>query len=98
MVEDSINGISIVLCGAAGQGIQTVEALLTKSLKRSGYNVFASREYMSRVRGGVNSTSIRVSSKPVRAYLERIDILILLFQKHQLISDPPIDFQKQLIR
>lgn len=78
MVEDSINDISIVLCGAAGQGIQTVEALLTKSLKKSGYNVFASREYMSRVRGGVNSTSIRVSSKSVRAYLERIDILIPL--------------------
>ena len=33
---------------------------------------------MSRVRGGVNSTSIRISSKPVRAYLERIDILIPL--------------------
>ncbi len=81
MVEDNIGDISIVLCGAAGQGIQTVEALLTKSLKRSGYNVFASREYMSRVRGGVNSTSIRVSSKPVRAYLERIDILIPLNQE-----------------
>jgi len=36
---------------------------------------------MSRVRGGVNSTSIRVSSKPVRAYLERIDILIPLSQE-----------------
>ena len=81
MVEDNIDDISIVLCGAAGQGIQTVEALLTKSLKKSGYNVFASREYMSRVRGGVNSTSIRVSSKPVRAYLERIDILIPLSQE-----------------
>ncbi|MHA1526324.1 MAG: 2-oxoacid:acceptor oxidoreductase subunit alpha [Promethearchaeota archaeon] len=81
MVEDNIKDISIVLCGAAGQGIQTVESLLTKSLKRSGYNVFASREYMSRVRGGVNSTSIRVSSRPVRAYLERIDILIPLNQE-----------------
>ncbi|HDZ17633.1 MAG TPA: 2-oxoacid:acceptor oxidoreductase subunit alpha [archaeon] len=70
--------ISIVLCGAAGQGIQTVEALLTKTLKGTGYYVFATREYMSRVRGGVNSTSIRVSSKPVRAYIERIDLLIPL--------------------
>ncbi len=70
--------VSIVLCGAAGQGIQTVEALLTKVLKDSGFYVFATREYMSRVRGGVNSTAIRVSSKPVRAYIERIDILIPL--------------------
>ncbi|MFX0060297.1 MAG: 2-oxoacid:acceptor oxidoreductase subunit alpha [Candidatus Hodarchaeota archaeon] len=72
------NDISIVLCGAAGQGIQTVEELLTKTLKRSGYHVFATREYMSRVRGGVNSTTIRISSKPVRAFIERIDFLIPL--------------------
>ncbi|NVM45738.1 MAG: 2-oxoacid:acceptor oxidoreductase subunit alpha [Candidatus Lokiarchaeota archaeon] len=70
--------LSIVLCGAAGQGIQTVEALLTKSLKKSGFYVFATREYMSRVRGGVNSTTIRVSSKAVRAYVDRIDVLIPL--------------------
>ncbi len=73
-----LKDISIVLCGAAGQGIQTVEELLTKTLKRSGYNVFATREYMSRVRGGVNSTTIRVSSRPVRAFLDRIDLLIPL--------------------
>ncbi len=74
----TIEDVSIVLCGAAGQGIQTVESLLTKTLKRSGLNVFATREYMSRVRGGVNSTSIRVASKPVRAFVDRIDILIPL--------------------
>ena len=73
--------ISIVLCGAAGQGIQTVETLLTKTLKKSGFNVFATREYMSRVRGGVNSTTIRVSSKAVRAFVDRIDILIPLSEQ-----------------
>jgi len=72
------NDFSVILCGAAGQGIQTVESLLTRTLKKSGFNVFATREYMSRVRGGINSTSIRISSKPVRAYSERIDILIPL--------------------
>jgi 2-oxoglutarate ferredoxin oxidoreductase subunit alpha len=76
--SDHGQDISIVLCGAAGQGIQTVEALLTKTLKNSGFYVFATREYMSRVRGGVNSTSIRVSSNPVRAFITRIDILIPL--------------------
>ena len=75
------NDISIVLCGAAGQGIQTVETLLTKTLKKSGFNVFATREYMSRVRGGVNSTTIRVSSKAVRAFVDRIDILIPLSEQ-----------------
>lgn len=72
------DGVSIVLCGRAGQGIQTVEFLLTRVLKFAGYNVFAMKEYMSRVRGGTNSTEIRVSSGPVRAFLNRIDILFAL--------------------
>ncbi len=70
--------ISIVLCGQAGQGIQTIEYVLTRILKLAGYNVFATKEYMSRIRGGTNSTEIRVSSKPVRAIINRIDILIPL--------------------
>ncbi|MGA1795342.1 MAG: 2-oxoacid:acceptor oxidoreductase subunit alpha [bacterium] len=70
--------ISIVLCGAAGQGIQTIEHILTQVLKLSGYNVFATKEYMSRIRGGSNSTEIRVSSKRVAASLDRIDLLVPL--------------------
>jgi 2-oxoglutarate ferredoxin oxidoreductase subunit alpha len=70
--------ISIVLCGQAGQGIQTVEKLLTRISKTAGYNVFATKEYMSRVRGGMNSTLIRISDKPVKAFVDRIDILVPL--------------------
>ena len=70
--------ISIVLCGQAGQGIQTVEHLLTRIFKLAGYNVYATKEYMSRIRGGINSTEILVSSGPVRACVSRIDILIPL--------------------
>jgi 2-oxoglutarate ferredoxin oxidoreductase subunit alpha len=72
------NEISIVLSGAAGQGIQTVEHILTRVAKDSGFYVFATKEYMSRVRGGNNSTEIRISSYPVRAYVDRIDILVPL--------------------
>lgn len=72
--------LSIVLCGQAGQGIQTVEYLLTRIFKLAGYNVFATKEYMSRIRGGTNSTEMRISSGPVRASVSRIDILIPLNQ------------------
>ncbi|MBW2675361.1 MAG: 2-oxoacid:acceptor oxidoreductase family protein, partial [Deltaproteobacteria bacterium] len=51
--------ISIVLCGAAGQGVQTVEQLLTHAFKHAGFNLFSTKEYMSRVRGGSNSTQLR---------------------------------------
>lgn len=70
--------VSIVLCGEAGQGLKTVESVLTGILKIAGFNVFSTKEYMSRVRGGVNTTSIRVSSEPVYAFVDRIDILIPL--------------------
>jgi 2-oxoglutarate ferredoxin oxidoreductase subunit alpha len=72
------NDISIVLCGEAGQGLQVVEKSLASILKTSGYNVFATKEVMSRVRGGVNSTSIRISPERVCAYVERIDLLVPL--------------------
>ncbi|GAI51786.1 unnamed protein product, partial [marine sediment metagenome] len=62
----------------AGHGIQTVEVLLTRIFKLGGLNVFATKEYMSRVRGGSNSTQIIISSKKVLAPLNRIDILIPL--------------------
>ncbi len=70
--------ISIVLCGQAGMGIQTVENLLTRLLKQRGFHLFATKEYMSRVRGGNNSTLIRIGSHPVHAWVAPIDILIPL--------------------
>ncbi|MGC9516579.1 MAG: 2-oxoacid:acceptor oxidoreductase subunit alpha [Methanomicrobiales archaeon] len=78
-ISHEIEGdVSVVLCGEAGQGIQTVENILVKTVKNSGYNVFSTKEYMSRVRGGLNSTLIRASSIPVQAYVDRIDVLVAL--------------------
>lgn len=68
----------VVLCGGAGQGIKTIEGLLTHILKRQGYNVFATKEVMSRIRGGCNSTELRISSTPAGCHVERIDLLIAL--------------------
>ena len=78
MSESLKKDVSIVLCGEAGQGIQTVEEILVQAVKLGGYNVFSSKEYMSRIRGGENSTEIRVSSNRVVAYVNRIDILIAI--------------------
>ncbi|MFA4844726.1 MAG: 2-oxoacid:acceptor oxidoreductase subunit alpha [Candidatus Margulisiibacteriota bacterium] len=70
--------VSVVLSGEAGQGVQAVERLLTRVIKQAGYHVFAAKEYMSRVRGGTNSTSFRISSRRVDAFIDRIDLLIQL--------------------
>src|SRR6056297_653276 len=70
--------VSIVLAGAAGQGIQSIEKILSHIIKEDGYHVFTTSEFMSRVRGGMNSTEIRVSSRNAHAYVNNIDILIPL--------------------
>ena len=73
--------VNIVLAGEAGQGIQSIEALLSRILKQEGYHLFSTKEYMSRIRGGVNSTQIRVSSRRVAAYSEKSDVAVLLNQE-----------------
>lgn len=70
--------VSVVISGAAGQGIQAVEELLSNVVKDSDLYVFATKEYMSRVRGGNNSTTLRISCKPVYANIDRIDLLLVL--------------------
>jgi 2-oxoglutarate ferredoxin oxidoreductase subunit alpha len=70
--------ISIVIGGAAGQGVQTVETMLMTVLKADGYQVFSSKEYMSRIRGGSNSTEIRITNDGTRSYTRHIDILFAL--------------------
>lgn len=70
------NDVTIVVGGQAGQGIQTIEFILARVLKRCGYSVFSTKEYMSRIRGGSNSSTIRVGSGRVCAFVDRIDILV----------------------
>lgn len=73
--------VSIVLCGEAGQGIDIATNVIIKSLKSSEINLFSIKEYMSRIRGGCNSSQIRISNKSIYAPLDRIDFLIALSDK-----------------
>lgn len=70
--------VSIVLAGEAGQGIQSIESMIVSVLKKDGFNIFATKEYMSRVRGGVNSTTIIVAESNIDAYYENMDIFVPL--------------------
>jgi 2-oxoglutarate ferredoxin oxidoreductase subunit alpha len=72
------NDLAIVLAGEAGQGIQAIESLLTRAFRREGFYVFSSQEFMSRVRGGSNSTLLRIGAEPVRAWSDRNDLCVIL--------------------
>lgn len=75
--------VSLVIAGEAGQGIDTATEIILKVLKIAGYNLFSCKEYMSRVRGGTNSSEIRISSSEVSSYVDKIDILVALSQNAQ---------------
>ncbi|MGM0397178.1 MAG: 2-oxoacid:acceptor oxidoreductase subunit alpha [Bacillota bacterium] len=72
---------TILIGGAAGQGMDTLAELLTRSLKRYGFFVFKHSDYMSRVRGGHNFIQIRFSDKPVYTYEDKVDIIFALNQE-----------------
>lgn len=69
---------NLLIGGAAGQGIDTTAAVLEKLFKRSGYNVFTVRDFMSRIRGGHNFSVIRFGTTPIRSHSSRLDGIIAL--------------------
>ena len=76
-----MNDISIVIAGSAGQGIETVADFMASVLKHSGYHVYSTREFMSRIRGGTNSIQLRIHNDILGAYTLRSDIIIPLTVK-----------------
>lgn len=73
--------MSIVIAGAAGEGIQTIGEALTRCFLRHGYPVFTYQEYESRIRGGNNSYRLRVTESPMNAPRLDADILLALNEK-----------------
>lgn len=72
------DSVSILIGGKAGQGIASIETLLTKGFKRAGFYTFSTKEFMSRIRGGSNTTLIRISNRPVNAPIYKVDIFVPL--------------------
>lgn len=70
--------VNFMVGGEAGQGVQSVGFLLSKTMARGGYHVFADQDYESRVRGGHNFFRVRVKDSGVGAIAEVVDVLIAL--------------------
>lgn len=70
--------ISMVLSGEAGTGLKTIEGLFIDMLRQSGFYFYMSKEIMSRIRGGNNTTQFRISGKKVTSYVEKTDYVIVL--------------------
>lgn len=69
---------NVLIGGAAGQGMDTVANLFNKVLQRSGYYVYTTSDYRSRVRGGHNFFQIRFSDKEISSPRRGLDVIFAL--------------------
>ena len=69
---------NILIGGAAGQGMDTISALFERILKKSGYYIYSTKDYMSRVRGGHNFIQIRFGTEEINSHYPKLDVIIAL--------------------
>ena len=69
---------SVLVGGAAGQGMDTFAHLFEKTLKRCGFNVYACSDYMSRIRVGHNFFYIRFSDRKIYSFSERVHVIFAM--------------------
>lgn len=67
---------SVLIAGAAGEGIQTIGAVAAQTILSHGYPVFASQEFESRIRGGFSGYHLRIGGP--NAPREDADVLLAL--------------------
>lgn len=76
-----VNDMTIRLGGAAGDGVESSGAGFCKSLARGGLHVFGLPDYYSRIRGGHNFFSIRISEHPLHSHAEPVHLLLALTEE-----------------
>src|SRR3989339_737248 len=73
-----INDVEIAIAGAAGQGMQSISFTLGKTFTRQGFFVYVYHDLMSRIRGGLNASILRVKNAPTNSISYTFDILVAL--------------------
>jgi len=74
--------VNIRITGRAGQGVHIAGGILSRLAVAAGRHFHATQDYMSRIRGGRNSYSVRVMDVPARAGRADADILLTLDPSH----------------
>ncbi|MEE9277574.1 MAG: 2-oxoacid:acceptor oxidoreductase subunit alpha, partial [Dehalococcoidia bacterium] len=73
----TLNDMSILIGGDAGQGVESSGAGFTQALARDGLHVFATQDYRSQIRGGHNFYTIRIGGDHLPRAQQRSHHLML---------------------
>ena len=75
------NDMTIRIGGEAGHGVESTGAGFCQALARGGLHVFGLPDYYSRIRGGHNFYSVRVSDQPLYSHAEPVHLLLALTEE-----------------
>ncbi|UXR31891.1 2-oxoacid:acceptor oxidoreductase subunit alpha [Staphylococcus simulans] len=67
--------------GQQGEGIESTGEIFATAMNREGYYLYGYRHFSSRIKGGHTNNKIRVSTTPVHAISDDLDILIAFDQE-----------------
>jgi 2-oxoglutarate ferredoxin oxidoreductase subunit alpha len=73
--------LTIRIGGAAGDGIESSGAGFCKAITRGGLYAFGLPDYYSRIRGGHNFYSVRISDRPLRSHADPVHLLLALTEE-----------------
>jgi 2-oxoglutarate/2-oxoacid ferredoxin oxidoreductase subunit alpha len=74
--------VNVRVSGGAGQGVHTVSNLVFRVAAACGHHFHVTQDYMSRIRGGRNSQTVRIGTEPVRAGRDLADIHLFIDPAH----------------
>ncbi|MGQ9665260.1 MAG: 2-oxoacid:acceptor oxidoreductase subunit alpha [bacterium] len=90
--------LSILIAGAAGQGINTIAEVISEVALSVNFYFFSWIELMSRIRGGNNSIQMRIGNHPnINAPVKKIDIFIPLNQNALRYAQKKLDRETLII-
>jgi len=78
LTEVGSNDITVLIGGAAGQGVESGSAGLALAAARAGVHVFANSDVRSRIRGGENFNQIRLTHRRVYSHSPKAHLLVAL--------------------
>ncbi|WP_339063143.1 2-oxoacid:acceptor oxidoreductase subunit alpha [Tepidibacillus marianensis] len=76
-----LNQLSWKVGGQQGEGIDSTGEIFAVALNRLGYFLYGYRHFSSRIKGGHTNYKIRVTTEPVKAISDNLDILIAFDQE-----------------
>lgn len=80
-MEALIEQLSWKIGGQQGEGVESTDRIFSTALNRLGYYLYGYRHFSSRIKGGHTNNKIRISTHPIRAISDDLDILVAFDQE-----------------